>query len=485
MNGQLTPPPPAPPANHRGPPPDHREPPAAQQGASVKTSLTIIGAIFALLWIIQAVNASGGYAWDLTLGLYAHGNPLTMLTAPLLHESWDHFDSNAGPLLIFGFLALFRGGVRQFWVLTGIGVLGSGLFWWAFGTPPGTFMVGASGVIFAYMAFVIVRGFINKSKVDITIGIIAIVLYGSDVSLMMPGTATQGIAWQAHLGGAVAGVLTAWLYRPLKDGEPVLGTLDPYWQKIAAQVRGLPIPQTAADDDNQPIPRITDTAPIPILPLSPPLPAGDEPPGRPRRGGMVVVGIAVAVVLVLGGVLISRNASHPSAAPVATAPTAPAQPPPAPSLPAPQPTQPAQPAPDTQPPAPDTPPPPPADPGQTWWTGYSLNASVLVADVINTAQQDESETGDTPAQLAAWNAPNLKPILRRLQTLENNPPPSDVTGYASWLATVKACINDLQTGQQVPTDGVPAGSPVPLFQAMLHGLTFKGAPLPDALNNMP
>ncbi|OLT14643.1 hypothetical protein BJF78_18225 [Pseudonocardia sp. CNS-139] len=81
--------------------------------------------------------------------------------APLLHASWGHLFANTLPFLIFGFLAM-AGGFRQFllvtaliWVISGVGV-------WLTG-PDMTSTIGASGIIFGWLVFLLARGFFARS----------------------------------------------------------------------------------------------------------------------------------------------------------------------------------------------------------------------------------------------------------------------------------------------------------------------------------
>jgi membrane associated rhomboid family serine protease len=71
--------------------------------------------------------------------------------------------------------------------------------------------VGASGLIFGYFGYVLIRGFFDRSLVDIGVGLVAGVLYWTILQVALPGT--PGVSWIGHLGGLVGGVLAAWLLR--------------------------------------------------------------------------------------------------------------------------------------------------------------------------------------------------------------------------------------------------------------------------------
>jgi membrane associated rhomboid family serine protease len=160
-----------------------------------------------LLYVIEAYDASTGQSLDAEGGIIAHDpNHLDgVLFAPLLHGSWAHLESNTLPFLIFGFLAM-AGGFRQFVGVTALVWLVSGLGVWVF-SPPGTDTVGASGVIFGWLVFLLFRGFFAGSAKQILLAVVLFFLWGGVLFGLLPGQ--PGISWQAHLFGALGGVLAA------------------------------------------------------------------------------------------------------------------------------------------------------------------------------------------------------------------------------------------------------------------------------------
>ena len=121
-----------------------------------------------------------------------------ILSAPFLHVSWTHIESNSGPLFIFGFLAAYRGVVR-FLGLTALVIVVSGLAAWFFGAPS-TIGVGASGVVFGYLGYILVRGFFDRHGIDIMIGAVMALCFAYQFTVLLPHA---GIGWQAHIGGLV------------------------------------------------------------------------------------------------------------------------------------------------------------------------------------------------------------------------------------------------------------------------------------------
>jgi membrane associated rhomboid family serine protease len=171
-------------------------------------ALIVIGAFLALIWIVQVVNWVDGYRLNQEYMIFSRdpGRMGDIFTAPFLHGSWTHIEANSLPLLVLGVAAAYRG-IRRFLVVTAIVTIVSGLTVWLIGDNA----VGASGVIFGYFGYVLVRGIFDRNLLDIAIGIGAGVMYWGILAVVLPGH--PGISWQGHLGGLIGGFLAAWLLR--------------------------------------------------------------------------------------------------------------------------------------------------------------------------------------------------------------------------------------------------------------------------------
>ena len=130
-----------------------------------------------------------------------------VLLAPLLHHGWEHLSANTVPVLLFGFLAM-ASGLRQWvavtatiWLLGGLGV------WLT--ADPNSVTIGASGLAFGWLAFLLARGWFNRSALQIGLAVVLFFFWGGVLWGVLPGQ--PGISWQGHLFGALAGVLAAWL----------------------------------------------------------------------------------------------------------------------------------------------------------------------------------------------------------------------------------------------------------------------------------
>jgi hypothetical protein len=88
--------------------------------------------------------------------------------------------------------------------------IGSGLGAWLLGDA-GTWHLGASGLTHGLMFLVFALGLLRRDRPAIAAAMIAFFLYGGMLLTVLPHE--PGISWQAHLGGAVAGLLAAWWFR--------------------------------------------------------------------------------------------------------------------------------------------------------------------------------------------------------------------------------------------------------------------------------
>ena len=68
--------------------------------------------------------------------------------------------------------------------------------------------VGASGLVFALFGYVVALGAIERSLRALAGATVALLAYGS-VVVSLSGYTGIAVSWEAHLFGAISGVLTA------------------------------------------------------------------------------------------------------------------------------------------------------------------------------------------------------------------------------------------------------------------------------------
>lgn len=143
------------------------------------------------------------------LPTYPGQRVLMFATYGFLHGGLSHLALNMATLIAFGAVLAPRFGTASFLLLYALSQIGGGLaFGWL--SSDGAPMVGASGAIFGLAAAFLVQtarqlGTLQRSIMPVLQSAGALVLLNVVLWWAMDG----GLAWQAHLGGAVAGALYA------------------------------------------------------------------------------------------------------------------------------------------------------------------------------------------------------------------------------------------------------------------------------------
>jgi len=128
-----------------------------------------------------------------------------ILFAPWLHRGFAHLAANTVPLAVFGALVLTRG-TRTF-VRTSLGIIVlGGLGVWLFARS-GTIHLGASGLVFGYLGYLLTIGWVERHLGWIALSVGIGLLYGGLLRGVLPGT--PGISWEGHLSGVLAGCAIA------------------------------------------------------------------------------------------------------------------------------------------------------------------------------------------------------------------------------------------------------------------------------------
>lgn len=163
---------------------------------------TLAGAV-GVFWLVHLVNVLTGYGL-VGLGIVprAVDGLVGIAFAPFLHASLAHLLLNSVSFLLLGAITMVRRRM-DFWVVSAVGALGSGLGVWLF-AGASTVTVGASGVIFAYLGFLMARGLFERSVQAVVLSVVVTWLFGSMLWGVLP--AAVGISWQAHLFGWLSGV---------------------------------------------------------------------------------------------------------------------------------------------------------------------------------------------------------------------------------------------------------------------------------------
>lgn len=179
-------------------------------------SVYIVSFFIGALWLILGAVSN----WHIDTRPYAlfpgrWDSLLGVLTAPLLHGGAEHLLANSFGLMILGVLTLYRFpssapiAIAAIWILSGIGT-------WLIGRP--SFHIGASGLTHGLMFFVFISGVIRRDRTSIAAAMLTFMFFGGMLLTILPRE--DGISFEYHLSGAIAGVLCAVLMRRRDPAPP-------------------------------------------------------------------------------------------------------------------------------------------------------------------------------------------------------------------------------------------------------------------------
>lgn len=172
----------------------------------LKTQATILGGLIALIWILELVDLfvfrgalnAYGIVPRRVFGLRG------ILFAPFLHGNLVHLMANTIPFVTLGWLVMLQE-TSDFFAVSAVTMVVSGLGVWLFGSAG--VHIGASGVIFGYLGFLLLRGFFERNIPSIFLSLIVGFFYGGLIWGVLP--AQVGISWEGHLFGFLGGALAA------------------------------------------------------------------------------------------------------------------------------------------------------------------------------------------------------------------------------------------------------------------------------------
>lgn len=174
-----------------------------------RISLFISLSFVVLLWLVKIFEEYT--RTDLgKLGVYPRklNGLVGILTAPLVHADFSHLASNSITLLvlmIFLFYAYTNSSLKVFFSVYFL----SNVLVWIFARE--AYHVGASGIIYGLVTFMFFVGVFRKDSKSVGLSLLVTFMYGGLVWGVLP--TDPAISYEAHLAGAVVGILAAVLFR--------------------------------------------------------------------------------------------------------------------------------------------------------------------------------------------------------------------------------------------------------------------------------
>ncbi len=176
----------------------------------LRNQVKILGLFLLIFWTLEIINqflfANSDYSLN-SLGIVPRSaiGVRGIFFAPFLHVDFPHLVANTFPFAILGWFVMLQN-TKDFYVVSAISAIFSGVGVWLF-AQPNSITMGASGVIFGYMGFLLARGYFQKNVPSIALSLTVIFLYGGMIWGIFP--LTPGVSWLGHLFGFLGGIYSA------------------------------------------------------------------------------------------------------------------------------------------------------------------------------------------------------------------------------------------------------------------------------------
>ena len=162
-----------------------------------------------LIWLVYWFELRFGFRFN-DMGIYPRtfSGLRGIIFSPFIHGSLEHLYHNSMPLLILS-AALFYFYRALAWRVLVSGTLFSGFLTWLIGSS--AFHIGASGLIYVLMSFMLFKGIISKNHHLTALSLLVVFLYGSMLWYVFP--IKENMSWEGHLSGLLVGLIFAIVFR--------------------------------------------------------------------------------------------------------------------------------------------------------------------------------------------------------------------------------------------------------------------------------
>lgn len=181
-------------------------------------SLVFPGFVLLLMFAVRSIESLEHANWYF-LGV----RPLRVegligiITSPFIHADWGHLWANAVPFLVLGAGLFFFYRDIALKVFLWIYLLGGAWLW--FGARD-AWHIGASGLVYGLAAFLFLSGVLRNYIPLMALSLLVVFLYGSLFWGLFPVHWLVEYSWEAHMWGALAGVVTAIVFRKEGPSRP-------------------------------------------------------------------------------------------------------------------------------------------------------------------------------------------------------------------------------------------------------------------------
>lgn len=137
-----------------------------------------------------------------------------IFTSPFIHNynSLNHLWSNTLPLFVLSSLVIYLFNKIAVKVILGIWII-MGIWVWCL-AQSGSYHIGASGVVYGLLAFLLFSGVWRRNKAGIALSMLLIISYGAMFWGLFP--IKEGISWESHLMGFIAGITLSIYYKDIR-----------------------------------------------------------------------------------------------------------------------------------------------------------------------------------------------------------------------------------------------------------------------------
>lgn len=178
----------------------------------LKRSMYIPLLMLILMWLTMFVQ------WYFSVSLYFLGvHPLHInglqgiVTSIFIHGNWGHLIGNSAPFFLFSTALFYFYPKISAKVFFGMWIV-SGTYLWLFARE--NWHIGASGLIYSLAFFHLTIAILKRELKIVSFSMLIIFLYGSMVWGFFPEFyPEENISWEAHLMGALVGVIFAIFYK--------------------------------------------------------------------------------------------------------------------------------------------------------------------------------------------------------------------------------------------------------------------------------